>query len=317
MEAPLAERIRPQRLEDYISQLHLVGENGSLTQQIARGIIPSMIFWGSPGTGKTTLAQIIARQSNRPFYEISAINSGVAAIREVIEKAKLSGGLFTAKNPILFIDEIHRLSRAVEEYLYPAMEDRKVDIMIGQGPAARSVRMEVPSFTVVGATTRQGLLTGPLRDRFGFTAHLDFYQESELERVLVRSANLLGVTIDSKAVSEITHLSGIVSYPGDETLLVQCPDDNRIEEANTQTKKLTSFLKNYVTQKQRFHRLSKILEDDLASVANTLGNMKDCSKTLLALEIQFDENFGGVNSKWTELYENLSSNLIFWSQTLK
>ena len=88
MEAPLAERIRPQRLEDYISQLHLVGENGSLTQQIARGIIPSMIFWGSPGTGKTTLAQIIARQSNRPFYEISAINSGVAAIREVIEKAK-------------------------------------------------------------------------------------------------------------------------------------------------------------------------------------------------------------------------------------
>ena len=122
----------------------------------------------------------------------------------------------------------------------------------------------------------------------------------------------------SKAVSEITHLSGIVSYPGDETLLVQCPDDNRIEEANTQTKKLTSFLKNYVTQKQRFHRLSKVLEDDLASVANTLGNMKDCSKTLLALEIQFDENFGGgVNSKWTELYENLSSNLIFWSQTLK
>ena len=103
MEAPLAERIRPQCLEDYISQLHLVGENGSLTQQIARGIIPSMIFWGSPGTGKTTLAQIIARQSNRPFYEISAINSGVAAIREVIEKAKISGGLFTAKNPILFI----------------------------------------------------------------------------------------------------------------------------------------------------------------------------------------------------------------------
>ena len=94
MEAPLAERIRPQRLEDYISQLHLVGENGSLTQQIARGIIPSMIFWGSPGTGKTTLAQIIARQSNRPFYEISAINSGVAAIREVIEKAKVVYQLF-------------------------------------------------------------------------------------------------------------------------------------------------------------------------------------------------------------------------------
>ncbi|MFY8009008.1 MAG: AAA family ATPase, partial [Flavobacterium sp.] len=91
MEAPLAERIRPQRLEDYISQLHLVGENGSLTQQIARGVIPSMIFWGSPGTGKTTLAQIIAKQSNRPFYELSAINSGVKDIRDVIEKAKQSG----------------------------------------------------------------------------------------------------------------------------------------------------------------------------------------------------------------------------------
>jgi putative ATPase len=122
MEAPLAERIRPQRLEDYISQLHLVGENGSLTQQIARGIIPSMIFWGSPGTGKTTLAQIIARQSNRPFYEISAINSGVKDIRDVIDKAKMSGGLFTAKNPILFIDEIHRFSKSQQDSLLAAVE---------------------------------------------------------------------------------------------------------------------------------------------------------------------------------------------------
>ena len=102
MEAPLAERIRPQKLEDYISQLHLVGPNGSLTQQIEKGIIPSMLFWGSPGTGKTTLAQIIAQESKRPFYVLSAINSGVKDIRDVIEKAKQSGGLFTAKNPILF-----------------------------------------------------------------------------------------------------------------------------------------------------------------------------------------------------------------------
>ncbi len=122
MEAPLAERIRPQRLEDYISQLHLVGENGSLTQQIARGVIPSMIFWGSPGTGKTTLAQIIAKQSNRPFYELSAINSGVKDIRDVIEKAKQSGGLFTAKNPILFIDEIHRFSKSQQDSLLAAVE---------------------------------------------------------------------------------------------------------------------------------------------------------------------------------------------------
>ena len=143
MEAPLAERIRPQRLEDYISQLHLVGENGSLTQQIARGIIPSMIFWGSPGTGKTTLAQIIARQSNRPFYEISAINSGVVAIREVIEKAKLSGGLFTAKNPILFIDEIHRFSKSQQDSLLAAVEKGWITLI--------GATTENPSFEVIPA----------------------------------------------------------------------------------------------------------------------------------------------------------------------
>ena len=122
MEAPLAERIRPQRLDEYISQLHLVGENGSLTKQLANGIIPSIIFWGSPGTGKTTLAQIIAKQSNRPFYELSAVNSGVKDIRDVIDKAKLSGGLFTTKNPILFIDEIHRFSKSQQDSLLAAVE---------------------------------------------------------------------------------------------------------------------------------------------------------------------------------------------------
>jgi putative ATPase len=110
MNQPLAERIRPQQLSDYISQLHLVGPEGSLTQQIAKGLIPSLILWGPPGTGKTTLAQIMAQESKRPFYQLSAIHSGVKDIREVIEKAKQSGGIFTAKNPILFIDEIHRFS---------------------------------------------------------------------------------------------------------------------------------------------------------------------------------------------------------------
>jgi putative ATPase len=143
MEAPLAERIRPQRLEDYISQLHLVGENGSLTQQIARGVIPSMIFWGSPGTGKTTLAQIIAKQSNRPFYELSAINSGVKDIRDVIEKAKLSGGLFTAKNPILFIDEIHRFSKSQQDSLLAAVEKGWVTLI--------GATTENPSFEVIPA----------------------------------------------------------------------------------------------------------------------------------------------------------------------
>jgi putative ATPase len=143
MEAPLAERIRPQRLEEYISQLHLVGDNGSLTQQIVRGVIPSMIFWGSPGTGKTTLAQIIAKQSNRPFYELSAINSGVKDIRDVIEKAKQSGGLFTVKNPILFIDEIHRFSKSQQDSLLAAVEKGWVTLI--------GATTENPSFEVIPA----------------------------------------------------------------------------------------------------------------------------------------------------------------------
>ncbi|MEI7508717.1 MAG: replication-associated recombination protein A [Flavobacterium sp.] len=143
MEAPLAERIRPQKLEDYISQLHLVGPNGSLTQQIARGVIPSMIFWGSPGTGKTTLSQIIAKQSQRPFYELSAINSGVKDIRDVIEKAKQSGGLFTAKNPILFIDEIHRFSKSQQDSLLAAVEKGWVTLI--------GATTENPSFEVIPA----------------------------------------------------------------------------------------------------------------------------------------------------------------------
>jgi len=143
MEAPLAERIRPQNLEDYISQLHLVGPKGSLTQQIEKGIIPSLIFWGPPGTGKTTLAQIIAEQSKRPFYILSAINSGVKDIRDVIDKAKQSGGLFTAKNPILFIDEIHRFSKSQQDSLLAAVEKGWITLI--------GATTENPSFEVIPA----------------------------------------------------------------------------------------------------------------------------------------------------------------------
>ncbi|WP_395047915.1 replication-associated recombination protein A [Flavobacterium sp.] len=143
MEAPLAERIRPQILQDYISQSHLVGENGSLTHQIAKGIIPSLIFWGPPGTGKTTLAQILAQESKRPFYILSAINSGVKDIREVIEKAKQSGGLFTTKNPILFIDEIHRFSKSQQDSLLAAVEKGWITLI--------GATTENPSFEVIPA----------------------------------------------------------------------------------------------------------------------------------------------------------------------
>jgi putative ATPase len=143
MEAPLAERIRPKNLQEYISQSHLVGEQGSLTHQISRGIIPSLILWGPPGTGKTTLATIMAEQSKRPFYALSAINSGVKDIRDVIEKAKQSGGLFTAKNPILFIDEIHRFSKSQQDSLLAAVEKGWITLI--------GATTENPSFEVIPA----------------------------------------------------------------------------------------------------------------------------------------------------------------------
>ncbi|MDP5230323.1 MAG: replication-associated recombination protein A [Cellulophaga sp.] len=143
MNEPLAERVRPKTLEDYISQRHLVGENGSLTHQIKKGMIPSLILWGPPGTGKTTLATIIAKESGRPFYSLSAINSGVKDIRDVIDKAKQSGGLFTAKNPILFIDEIHRFSKSQQDSLLAAVEKGWVTLI--------GATTENPSFEVIPA----------------------------------------------------------------------------------------------------------------------------------------------------------------------
>ena len=143
MNEPLAERIRPKTLKDYISQQHLVGKNGVLTNLIKKGIIPSLILWGPPGIGKTTLANIIAEESGRPFYTLSAISSGVKDVREIIEKAKKGGGLFTAKNPILFIDEIHRFSKSQQDSLLGAVEKGWVTLI--------GATTENPSFEVIPA----------------------------------------------------------------------------------------------------------------------------------------------------------------------
>lgn len=143
MNTPLAERIRPKSIDEYLSQQHLVGDNGALSPQIKSGLITSMIFWGPPGTGKTTLATIIAKESERPFYTLSAIDSGVAAVREVIEKAKKTDDLFTSKNPILFIDEIHRFSKSQQDSLLGAVEKGWITLI--------GATTENPSFEVIPA----------------------------------------------------------------------------------------------------------------------------------------------------------------------
>ena len=193
MEAPLAERIRPQTLEEYISQLHLVGPEGSLTQQITKGIIPSLLLWGPPGTGKTTLAEIIAKESNRPFFVLSAINSGVKDIREVIDKAKQSGGMFTAKNPILFIDEIHRFSKSQQDSLLAAVEKGWITLI--------GATTENPSFEVIPALLSrcQVYILNPF-SKDDLLALLD--------RAMEKDAHLKSKNIQLKETEALLRLSG-------------------------------------------------------------------------------------------------------------
>ncbi|MGH2664996.1 replication-associated recombination protein A [Flavobacterium sp.] len=225
MEAPLAERIRPQNLQEYISQSHLVGEQGSLTHQIARGIIPSLILWGPPGTGKTTLAQIMAQESKRPFYVLSAINSGVKDIRDVIDKAKQSGGLFTAKNPILFIDEIHRFSKSQQDSLLAAVEKGWVTLI--------GATTENPSFEVIPALLSrcQVYILNP------FTKE-DL--EALLHRAIATDEELKTKTIVLKETEALLRLSG-----GDGRkllnifeLVVNASDSNSIEITNEKVMQL-------------------------------------------------------------------------------
>lgn len=190
--------LRPRRFEEYIGQ-EKVRENLSVFIQAAKmrkEPLDHVLLYGPPGLGKTTLAGIIASEMGVNLR----ITTGPA-----IEKAGDLAGLLTNLNEfdVLFIDEIHRLNRSVEEILYPAMEDFAFDIVIGKGPAARSLRMDLPKFTLVGATTRAGLLTAPLRDRFGVISRLEMYSPDELERIVKRSSGILKVEIDDRGAHEI------------------------------------------------------------------------------------------------------------------
>ncbi len=194
--------IRPNSLEEYIGQ-PAVREQMDIFISAARARAEALdhtLIFGPPGLGKTTLAIIIAHEMGVSIKSTSG---------PVLEKAGDVAALLTNLEPgdVLFIDEIHRLSPAVEEVLYPAMEDYQLDIMIGEGPAARSIKLDLPKFTLVGATTRAGLLTSPLRDRFGIVQRLEFYNVEDLTRIVSRSASLLGVPVEEAGASEIARRS--------------------------------------------------------------------------------------------------------------
>ena len=198
----LENSLRPMKLEEYIGQ-ERVKSNLKVYLEAARNrkdVLDHVLLYGPPGLGKTTLASIISNEMGTNLK----VTSG-PAIEKPGEMAAILNNL--NEGDVLFVDEIHRLNRQVEEVLYPAMEDFAIDIVIGKGASARSIRLDLPHFTLVGATTRAGLLTAPLRDRFGVVSHLEFYTTEELERIIRRSAQVLGVEIDEEGAHELARRS--------------------------------------------------------------------------------------------------------------
>ena len=194
--------LRPKKLDDYVGQ-EKIREQLEIFIDAAKKrneALDHVLLFGPPGLGKTTLANIIAKEMGVNLRQTSG---------PVLEKTGDLAALLSnlEENDVLFIDEIHRLSPVIEEILYPAMEDYRLDIMIGEGPSARSVKLELPPFTLIGATTRAGMLTNPLRDRFGIVSRLEFYTKQELTKIVIRSAGLLEVEIDKEGANEIANRS--------------------------------------------------------------------------------------------------------------